>query len=300
VLQQIPVLWIWDNVEPIAGFPTGTPSAWSAAEQKELVDFLRAAGQTKAKFLLTSRREERGWLDDLPRRLTLPPMPMQERVQLARALAEKYGHRLTEVEDWRSLLRFTQGNPLTITVLVGQALRDGLKSKEQIADFVDKLRKGETAFEDEASEGRSKSLGASLSYGFASAFSESEHRQLALLHLFQGFVDVSVLQQMGELRTVTGEDFSLPEVHGLTREDGICLLDRAAEIGLLTAHGGGYYSIHPALPWYFKSLFEQYYTPTPPPSLTGEGWGSPPAPLLKPWARWATITSGNTNVATAT
>jgi tetratricopeptide (TPR) repeat protein len=51
----------------------------------------------------------------------------------------------------------------------------------------------------------------------------------------------------------------MPEVRGLTREAGIALLDRAAEIGLLTAHGDGYYSIHPALPWYFKSMFEQYY-----------------------------------------
>jgi hypothetical protein len=34
---------------------------------------------------------------------------------------------------------------------------------------------------------------------------------------------------------------------GLTHEQGIALLDRAAEVGLLNAHGGGYYSIHPAL-----------------------------------------------------
>ena len=31
VLEQVPVLWIWDNVEPIAGFPRGHASAWSAA-----------------------------------------------------------------------------------------------------------------------------------------------------------------------------------------------------------------------------------------------------------------------------
>jgi len=284
VLRQIPVLWIWDNVEPITGFPSSKPgegsepspgSVWSAAEQKELVDFLRTAGETKAKFLLTSRRDEHGWLGDLPRRLTLPPMPMQERVQLARALAEKYGHRLAEVEDWRPLLRFTQGNPLAITVLVGQALRDGLKRREQIEAFVDKLRKGEAAFADEASEGRSKSLGASLSYGFASAFSEAERKQLALLHFFQGFVDVDALRYMGH-----PELGDLPEVRGLTREEGIRLLDRAAEIGLLTVHGGGYYSIHPALPWYFKSLFDQYYgqTPIPTPSPdTGEGSGVSPS-----------------------
>jgi tetratricopeptide (TPR) repeat protein len=37
------------------------------------------------------------------------------------------------------------------------------------------------------------------------------------------------------------------------------LLDRAADIGLLDAQGGGYYRIHPALPWFFRRLFERYY-----------------------------------------
>jgi hypothetical protein len=272
VLQQIPVLWIWDNVEPVAGFPSGTASAWSATEQQELVDFLRAARETRARFLLTSRRDEGAWLGDLPRRITIPPMPMQERVQLARALAEKHGRKLTDMEDWRPLLRFTQGNPLAITVLVGQALRDGLRTKEQIEAFVAQLRAGEAAFEDEESEGRAKSLGASLSYGFEHAFTEDERKQLALLHFFQDFVDVDVLKWMGN----PDADWCLPELRGLTPEAGIALLDRAAEVGLVTAHGGGYYTIHPALPWYFKSLFEQYYAPTPtPPPTSGEGLVSP-------------------------
>jgi hypothetical protein len=30
VLAQVPVLWVWDNVEPVAGFPPGSASAWSA------------------------------------------------------------------------------------------------------------------------------------------------------------------------------------------------------------------------------------------------------------------------------
>ena len=161
VLKQIPVLWIWDNVEPIAGFPAGTESAWSTGEQEGLSDFLRDARETKAKFLLTSRRDERTWLgENLPARITIPPMPLQEQVQLARALAEKHGRRLTDVEDWRPLLEFTQGNPLTLTVVVGQALRDGLETRAQIEAFVERLRAGEAAFEDEKSEGRSKSLGA--------------------------------------------------------------------------------------------------------------------------------------------
>ena len=202
VLKQIPVLWIWDNVEPVTGFPAGTESAWNKEEQEELSDFIRDCKGTKAKFLLTSRRDERTWLgENLPACITIPPMPMWERGQLAQAIAEKHGRRLTDVDDWRPLLDFTQGNPLTLTVVVGQALRDGLRSKEQIEAFVERLHAGEAAFEDEVSEGRSRSLGASLSYGFEHAFSEDERKQLALLHLFQGFVNVGVLQRWVDLNS---------------------------------------------------------------------------------------------------
>jgi hypothetical protein len=184
ILRQVPVLWIWDNVEPIAGFPAGTPSAWCVDEQKDLADFLRAARAMKAKFLLTSRRDERDWLHDLPARIELPPMRFHECVEMTEELAKKLGRKLEDIDDWRPLLRFTQGNPLTLTVLVGQALRDGLKSREQIASFVQKLQAGEEVFEDEASEGRTRSLAASLAYGFENAFTEVERKQLALLHLF--------------------------------------------------------------------------------------------------------------------
>ncbi|MHB8117270.1 MAG: CHAT domain-containing protein [Methanothrix sp.] len=253
VLKQIPVLWVWDNVEPVAGFPMGTESAWSIQEQQDLANFLRAARDTQARFLLTSRREEREWLGDLPRRVPVPPMPMLERMELARAVADKQGHRMVDVESWKPLLRYTEGNPMTITVLVGQVLREGLGTKEQIERFVDQLRSGEKEIEDDESQGRSKSLGASLSYGSQSAFDEKERRILALLSLFQGFVNVDVLRQMGQ------GQFSLEELRGLDREEGMKLLDRAAEVGMLTAFGGGYYRIHPALPWFFRGLFKKHY-----------------------------------------
>jgi tetratricopeptide (TPR) repeat protein len=178
-------------------------------------------------------------------------MPMQERVQLARGLAEKHGRRLSDVEDWRPLLRFTGGNPLAVTVLVGQAPRDKLATGAQIEAFVEQLRRGEARVADDVAQGRSRSLAASLQYGFEHAFTEPERRRLALLHFFQGSVNVITLQAMGH----PDADWALPELRGLDRESWIALLDRAAEVGLLTAHGGGYYTIHPALPWFFKGLF---------------------------------------------
>src|SRR5208282_1439110 len=124
-----------------------SPSAWTPAEQDELVAFLRQLAQdTRCKTLLTSRRDEQGWLGDLPARVGLPPMPMLERLELARAIAARQtgGTRLfLQVEDWRPLLEFTQGNPLTITILVGQALRDKLRTRAQIEAFVARLRAGE-------------------------------------------------------------------------------------------------------------------------------------------------------------
>lgn len=138
-------------------------------------------------------------------------------------------------------------------MLVGQALRDGLKSRPQIASFVRKLQAGEAVFEDEASEGRTRSLAASLAYGFENT--EAERKQLALLHFFRGFVDVEALRIMGD----PARGGCLPEVKGLIREEGIALLDRASEVGLLKVRRRGYYDIHPALPWFFKRHFDEHH-----------------------------------------
>jgi tetratricopeptide (TPR) repeat protein len=261
VLEQVPALWIWDNVEPVAGFPAGTPSAWTPGEQDELASFLRDLAQrTRCKVLLTSRRAEDGWLGGLPVRVKLPPMPMRERLQLATAIAARRGD-LAADADWRPLLRYTAGNPLTITVLVGQALRENLTTTTSIEAFVARLRVGEAALEPGEDEalGRTRSLAASLGYGFARAFTDPERDQLALLHLFRDTVDVDALRYMGDAE-IAGDDV-VSQLAGLTRDTGITLLDRAADIGLLTplGIGSGYYAIHPALPWYFGTLFAAGY-----------------------------------------
>ncbi|HEC85117.1 MAG TPA: CHAT domain-containing protein, partial [Thioploca sp.] len=270
VLQQRPVLWIWDNVERVTGLEAGTESAWCATEQQALVDFLWVAKNTQAKFLLTSRRDEQAWLEHLPARVQLPLMPHQERAQLANALVHKYGHSSPNMAWLQPLLDFSQGNPLTMTLLVKQALREDLNNKDKTQTFVEKLRTRETAFTDEKTEGREKSLGASISYIFDNTFTEDERKQLAVLYFCQGVVDVDVLRLIGGSKV---DDWCLPEFQEFTEEEGIELLNRAAKIGLLTADGGGFYRIHPALSWYFKQLFDTYYP--------SEEIASNPLPLKK-------------------
>jgi hypothetical protein len=179
-------------------------------------------------------------------------------------------------------LHFTHGNPLTIIVTVGEALRAGIDTKDRLDDFVGALRNGEAVFEDEETEGRSKSLGASLSYGFGNALSEDERKILAVLHLFQGFVQVGALCTMGD----PDAEWCLDTLRGLTREQGIALLNRAAELGLLNVPGRGCYGIHPVLPWYFRDLFERYF-----PAQAGDRAA---VPSSEPWVDPATTTWGST------
>jgi tetratricopeptide (TPR) repeat protein len=258
-LAQTPALWIWDNVEPVTGFPAGAVSEWNAAEQRELVDFLRDATEhgTQAKFLITSRREERNWLGDLPMRVAMPPMPMRERLQLAHALVRRRGLRPPALPDLRPLLRFTNGNPLTILVTTGQALREGIDTQAQLDAYVAKLRAGAVEFADEA-EGRNKNLAASLAYGFHAGFIEEERRALSLLHLFHGFVDASDLCLMGH----PANRWCIEACAGWTWQQGVTLLDRAADIGMLTSQGVGHYWVHPALRWFFRDLFERFHRGT--------------------------------------
>ena len=131
---------------------------------------------------------------------------------------------------------------------------------------MDRLRAGEAELEagEDAALGRTRSLAASLSYGFTHAFTEAERGQLAVLHLFRDTVDADALRLMGDPDTA-GDD-AVPQLAGLTRDTAIALLDRAAAIGLLSPLGGGYYAIHPALPWYFTTLHAETYGPPAPPA----------------------------------
>jgi tetratricopeptide (TPR) repeat protein len=253
VLSQRAVLWIWDNVEPIGGFPAGTESAWTQQEAAELADFLRDASRRGTKFLLTSRRDESEWLGLLPARITMPPMPMLERVQLTEALARKINRQSGEVQDWRPLLDFTQGNPLAITVLVTHALRKRIRTTEQILEFVSDLRSGQAAIVDDPAQGRTRSLTASLNYGFEHAFPEEQRKALSLLHLFQGYVNRQIFEVLGQGLT------PLPEVASLGERQIQQMFEVAGELGILEPFGTVVYRIHPAVPWFFKAAFETYF-----------------------------------------
>ena len=258
LLRMIPVLWIWDNVEPVAGFPEGTESQWTTAEQADLRDFLKQLKldtASKVKVLLTSRREEQGWLGGIPHRVKMLRMRRSDAANLVLSLGSEKNLGREQAAGWQPLLDYCDGNPLTLRVLVGQAFKMGLHGSTPISNFVEAIRDGEQAIEDaDATQGRDKSLGASLDYGFKHAFQPDELPIIALLHLIQGTVDVDALHLMGRLN-----EHALPELKDTTKEHLTGLLERARETGLLKHVHTTYFAIHPALPWFLRQLFARHY-----------------------------------------
>jgi tetratricopeptide (TPR) repeat protein len=248
VLRQVPVLWIWDNVELIAGFPRGSASDWTSEEQQELFEFLREARETGARFLITSRGIEEDWLGGDVEHILLPALAPAERPDLALACADRYNRRLPEAEQLRPLLDFTEGNPLAIGLVTGQVMRDGLRANAEFQAFAARLRESEIAAEDVTPERVTRPLMASVNYVFAHAFEEAEFPRLDLLQLFHGLLHVDTFRAMGQA--------GAHAIAGLDHDDATRLLERAAVAGLLIAYGGGYYAIHPSLAWYFRRRFD--------------------------------------------
>ncbi len=132
LLRQVPVLWIWDNVEPVAGFPEGMESQWSPEEQRDLADFLKQVKldkATKVKILLTSRRDEHKWLGGIPHRVQMPRMSSADAADLALRLGEERKLTRSEIAEWQPLLDYCAGNPLTLRVIAGQAVKENRGKK---------------------------------------------------------------------------------------------------------------------------------------------------------------------------
>lgn len=226
-LREVPSLWVWDDLE-------------QAEDRDFLIELLRDLAETRCKVLLVSRSGE-DWLGSLPCRIALPPMPMEECGELTIRIAARHGLAVTELLSFGPLLKFAQGNPLTLSSLLEQALREGRRSREEVEAFLAGLRLEEGS-----------GLLGSLSQGYERAFGEEDRRRLALLHLFREHVDLNVLCWMGRPEA----PWCLAPIQDLGHGTWAALFDRAVEAGLLAARGGGVYVVHPALPLFFRDLFE--------------------------------------------
>jgi tetratricopeptide (TPR) repeat protein len=280
LLRKTRALWIWDNFELLTEAQIAQRSEKrQRAEIMALLTELRSVG---AKVLITSTRSE-SWMEDLVVRVAIGPMPMLERLQLARAITKRHGSDIFRVEDWSQLLMYTRGNPLTIILVVSQAIQEGFRARVDLDGFAARLESGD-ALIDENEFNATGRLGNALSNILRTEFTREDLKILSLVSLFRKFVDHNQLMGMNPVlvemypgneqppylpeSVVLDPGNPLHELINLRPERVDPILDRCVELGLLTPWQisgmplPGAYHIHPAVAWHLKRIFEQNFGST--------------------------------------
>ena len=244
-LKNQTCLLIWDNFEPVAGFPAGNEPLLSANERDNLQRFLKDLRSGKSWVLITSRREE-SWLD-CAYSLNLQGLREQDVEELAAKILQMVGvDRAKLPKEYLDLLKLLGGHPLSLRVILPH-----LKTQTP-SQLIEALRLGLDTFSGAEEEGRDKSLTVSLDYSFAK-LSEQARRHLPFLGLFSERVSVDWLHLFSE-SSDNEYGHSYQEVFGtqMQKADWLRILHEATEVGILEHLAENLYKIHPALPWYLR------------------------------------------------
>ncbi|WP_334788464.1 CHAT domain-containing protein [Nostoc sp.] len=255
-LQTNPCLLIWDNFEPVNGFPTGNEPLLSGEERNKLKRFLKELRGGKSWVLITSRHEEL-WLDCGYSLINLRGLSQADAQELAAKILQTVGvERKNLPAEYLELLKLLGGHPLSLRVVLPH-----LKMQTPV-QLIEALRRGLDTFRGQEEEGREKSLTVSLDYSFAK-LSERTRQHLPFLALFSERIYAGTLSNFSKdlgLENLLEFRQKYKDIFGenLEIEDWLKILNEAAKAGILETIGDGIYEIHPALPWYLRQQLSQY------------------------------------------
>ena len=250
-LQTNPCLLIWDNFEPVNGFPQGNPPLVPPEERESLKQFLKQLRGGQSWVLITSRREE-NWLDCGYALRGLRGLVQPDAEELAAQILKEAGvDRAKLPGEYLELLKLLGGHPLSLRVVLRH-----LKAQTPV-QLIEALRRGLDTFQGAEEEGREKSLVVSLDYSFAN-LSARARQHLPFLGLFSERVDADWLDNFSANPDIDwGQAYRLVFGGNLQKSDWIGLLNEATAAGILEDLGGNIYKIHPALPWYLRQQLDK-------------------------------------------
>ena len=256
-LKTQPSLLIWDNFEPVAGFPVGNEPLLNASERDSLQRFLKDLRGGKSWVLITSRREER-WLDCGYSLLELRGLREQDVEELAAKILQTAGvDRAKLPSEYLELLKLLGGHPLSLRVVLPH-----LKTQSPV-QLIEALRRGLDTFQGTEEKGRDKSLTVSLDYSFAK-LSDRARQHLPFLALFCETVSAELVAYLsnGKPGNPFTQDYLAIFGKNLQKDDWLRILNEAGEAGILENLGRNIYKIHPVLPWYLRQqLVERHPQP---------------------------------------
>ncbi|AVH62796.1 CHAT domain-containing protein [Nostoc sp. 'Peltigera membranacea cyanobiont' N6] len=254
-LQTNPCLLIWDNFEPVNGFPTGNEPLLSGEERNKLKRFLKELRGGKSWVLITSRREE-PWLDCGYSLINLRGLSQADAQELAAKILQTVGvERKNLPAEYLDLLKLLGGHPLSLRVVLPH-----LKTQTPV-QLIEALRRGLDTFRGQEEEGREKSLTVSLDYSFAK-LSERTRQHLPFLALFCDRVSAEFLAHLSNAKIGNPFTQKYHDIFGenLQKFDWQLILNEASDAGILEYLGLSIYKIHPVLPWYLQQKLAERHS----------------------------------------
>lgn len=240
-LRENACLLIWDNFEPVAGYPPGEVPLATDEERARLARFLKVLRGGRSRVILTTRKPDENWLGIAYNLIEVRGLTTHDAAQMAKAILKTVGRRPEDFRadpDYARLIRLLTGHPRSLEVVLPQ-LRNRTPAEiiEALQHRVDRL--GESV-ED-----------ASLGDAFAH-LSARTRLHLPFVGLFVSYVHASTLgsfvsagdEQEQVYTNIMGEALDAPAWEAV--------LDEAARSGLVCSLGSHVYELHPTFPPFLR------------------------------------------------
>jgi tetratricopeptide (TPR) repeat protein len=246
LLRKRRLLLIWDNFESVFAMPdpTGATPPLDEAGRQQIADFLTVVGTGQSAVLITSRSRE-DWLGDDLRRIGVTGLGREEADEYTDALLEPYPRAAARRKDkaFAELMTWLNGHPLSMRLVLPHL------DTAEAGNILTDLRTTGSHVMGSDKQGRTQSLAASIAYSYQHLTAD-EQQALVVLSLFHTATHIAALALISSFEGIPTQ-FS-----GRSREAWETLLDRATDLGLLTAIGAGMYLLHPALPAYLTGQWQ--------------------------------------------
>jgi tetratricopeptide (TPR) repeat protein len=247
-LRDNPCLLVWDNFEPVAGYPTGGEPLASDEERDKLSRFLKALKGGKSRVIITTRKPSEDWLEVAYRLVELSGLSKWDAGQLASVILQTVGRKPPDFKDdpdYSNLIALLGGHPRSFEIVLPQLRRK--TPGEVIVALQNRVDSLGEAIED-----------ASLAYAF-SQLSERTRKHLPIIGLFASYANADTLGVFS-----AGQESSWQSSYQKVMEEAFAApaweaaLEEAGDAGLLRSLGNRIFELHPTLaPFLRRQLVSQ-------------------------------------------
>jgi len=267
-LKENPCLLVWDNFEPVAGYPPGEVPLANDEERDKLSRFLKALKGGRSRVIITTRKPDEDWLGIGYTLLEMRGLNERDAGQLAKEILRTVGKKPEDFRqdpDYARLIRLLNGHPRSLEVVLPQLRR---RSPSEII---------------EALQHRTDQLGeaiedASLSEAFEH-LSPKARKHLPFIGLFASYVDADTLGNFVGAGDEQEQAYSNVMGEALDAAGWEEVLDEAASSGMIRLVGARVYELHPTLPAFLRRQLAM--------AVGEDGVGRLDIEFMKFYAAWA-------------